>query len=77
MTDPTPCQARQDQLKKGWHDLPHSDLRHVDTRPFRGSMFGGWEESTFQRAVCGSVIEHTNDRSEFAPWWWPASTEKK
>lgn len=76
MTAPTPCQACQEQLKKGRRDSPHSELRHVDTRPFRGSMFGGWEESTYQCTVCGSVIEHTNDKNEFAPWWWLASSEK-
>lgn len=40
-------------------------------------MFGGWEESTYQCNVCGSVIEHTNDKNEFAPWWWLVGAEKK
>jgi hypothetical protein len=77
MTGPSPCQAYRDQLKNGRHYSPHSDLRYVDTRPFRGSMFGGGEEATYQRAVCGSVTEHINDKNECAPWWWLACTEKK
>lgn len=77
MTAPSPCLACLEQVKKGRHDAPHSDLRLTDTRPCRGSMFGGWEEFTYQCSVCGSVIEHTNDKNEFSPWWWFASTERK
>jgi hypothetical protein len=30
----------------------------------------GHEETIYRRATCGSFIEHTNDKNEFAPFWY-------
>ncbi len=67
---PTPCADCKEQVTKGRQTDPHQHLRLLSTRPFRGSMFGGWEEMTYQCGVCGAVVEHTNDKNEFPPFWW-------
>jgi hypothetical protein len=33
-------------------------------------MFGGHEEVIYRCSVRSSVIEHTNDKNEFAPYWY-------
>ena len=70
MTTSTPCHDCQQQVTKGRRDGPHSHLRLVDSHAFRGSMFGGSEEATYQCGVCGALITHTNDKNDFAPFWW-------
>jgi hypothetical protein len=66
----SPCRACLEQVAKGRHDGPHSALAAVTVKPFRGSMFGGWEETTYKCQTCSAIIEHTNDKNEFAPFWW-------
>jgi hypothetical protein len=68
--DAKPCAACREQVTKGRHDRPHAALLAIDTREARGSMFGGWEETTYRCQTCSAVIEHTNDRNEVAPFWW-------
>jgi uncharacterized protein (DUF983 family) len=71
MNQPTqPCSACLEQVKKGRYDDPHPALHVVKTTPYRGSMFGGWEETTYQCRECSAIIDHTNDKNEFAPFWW-------
>ena len=65
-----PCAACREQVTKGRHDQPHAALLAIDTKEARGSMFGGWEETTYRCQTCSAVIEHTNDRNEVAPFWW-------
>jgi hypothetical protein len=68
------CAACDDLIKTGGRfSEPHKALRLIETRPRRGSMFGGWEETTYQCETCSAVIEHTNDKNEFPPFWWEAS----
>lgn len=64
-----PCAACREQVTKGRHDWPHAALLVIDIREFRGSMFGGWEETTYRCQTCLAVIHHTNDRNEVAPFW--------
>ena len=54
----------------GRRDKPHPQLKVLNSRECRGSMFGGWEETTYRCDECGALIEHTNDKNEFAPFWY-------
>jgi len=65
-----PCEACRLQVIKGRHDRPHAALVLIDGKEFRGSMFGGWEERTYQCQTCAAIIEHTNDKNEVPPYWW-------
>jgi hypothetical protein len=65
-----PCSACLEQVKANRLSKPHPALEFVGQKPFRGSTFGGWEEKAYQCRICGSAIEHTNDKNEFAPFWW-------
>jgi hypothetical protein len=75
MNQPTPCIACLNKLKLGRHDKPHDNLVLVKTTHFRGSMFGGLEEFAYRCSTCSTLIDHTNDKNEFAPWWWIASSK--
>ncbi len=68
-----PCAACREQVTKGRRDRPHAALAMIDGKECRGSMFGGWEETTYRCRECSAVIEHTNDKNEFAPFWWFAT----
>jgi hypothetical protein len=70
MTLPVQCPACLEQVTKGRHGEPHDALRCIDTKEFRGSMFGGWEEMTYQCQTCRSIVHHTNDKNEVAPFWY-------
>jgi endogenous inhibitor of DNA gyrase (YacG/DUF329 family) len=70
-----PCPACQAQVTKNRRDAPHSELVVMEVKPFRGSMFGGWEETIYRCRTCEAVIEHTNDKNEFAPFWWFAQEQ--
>jgi hypothetical protein len=65
-----PCFACQKQVNMSRNSPPHCNLHLIETKSFRSSMFGGWEETTYRCLVCYSSIEHTNDKNEFAPFWW-------
>src|SRR3984885_9658343 len=59
-----PCAACRDQVTKGRHGRPHAALLAIDRREARGSMFGGWEDTTYRCQTCSALIEHTNDKNE-------------
>jgi len=63
------CENCEKQKSEGRRGNPHSDLQLQSEKPFRGSMFGGWEEVTYLCKVCGSKVHHTNDKNEFPPFW--------
>jgi endogenous inhibitor of DNA gyrase (YacG/DUF329 family) len=64
------CPACLQQVTKGRHGQAHQALQVVESKEFRGAKTGGWEETTYQCSTCGSTIEYTNDRNEFAPFWY-------
>jgi hypothetical protein len=70
MTTSSPCPDCPQQITKGRRDDPHIHLSLVDSQAFRGSMFGGWEEGTYQCSICSNLIAHTSDKNDFAPFWW-------
>jgi hypothetical protein len=71
MSELTPCDACSELILNGGRSTkPHPALHLVEERPFRGAMLGGWEETTYRCKTCSAVIEHTNDKNEFAPFWW-------
>jgi hypothetical protein len=59
-----PCAACREQVTKGRHGRPHAALLAIDRREARGSMFGGWEDTTYRCQTCSALIEHTNDKNE-------------
>jgi len=67
---PIPCSACKEKVEEDRRSLPHQDLEITEVKKFRGSMFGGWEETTYKCRICSSVIRHTNDKNEFAQFWW-------
>lgn len=63
------CVACKKQETLGRRDGPHADLVVMQERPGR-SIMGGWEETDYRCRVCSSTMTHTNDKNEFAPYWW-------
>lgn len=63
------CDQCKEQLKKGRYDKPHHALTELDTKAFRGSMFGGWEETIYICSNCGWEITHSNDKNDTVHWF--------
>jgi hypothetical protein len=65
-----PCAFCSKQLTMKRKSQPHGGLVVVETWAHDSSKGKAWEEVTYKCQFCGSVIEHTNDPEEIAPFWW-------
>ena len=63
-----PCAECLEQTKKNRRDQPHPNLVLKESKS-RRSMFGGWEDETYECKTCETIIEHSTDKMEAAPFW--------
>ena len=64
MTKYPPCAACKHQVTLKRNAKPHAAMVVVETEKADG------EETTYKCEMCGSLIGHTTDPDEIAPFWW-------